>query len=319
MPMIAEQFGYSFSARFKQSDKSYQHDKGIMNFIAMDKIGKAHGGRRHIIFFNEANFFAYKIAEQIIVRTREVIFIDYNPTTACWIQSELLAKHPEKCLLIKTTYKDNDCLSQLVVDAIEEKRGDNNFWRVYGLGEFGVSEGLVFNNFEVKEFDLDVFETYRYGIDWGFSIAKFAFVEVAIQNNVLYVCNEIYEKKILNKVSARLVKKFVTRERVICDNSEPKSIEEYKSYRVNAVTAKKGRGSLKSGIKFIQSFDKVIIHPQCKNTYNEFRNYHWQKDRNGEDTVEPIDSFNDIIDAIRYALEDEMIYNKTIIEGASPF
>lgn len=202
---------------------------------------------------------------------------------------------------------------------IEAKKGDNNFWRVYGLGELGIAEGLIFNNFKVKDFDKNSFEKYRYGIDWGFSNDPFAFVECAISKNDLYICNEIYIKKLLNKDSSELVKQYVTTERVICDSEEPKSIEEYRSFGINACKAKKGKGSLISGIKFIQSFDNVFIHPSCVNALVEFKNYQYKQDANGNYLAIPIDAFNHLIDAIRYALEDDMHYNSTKVIGMRPF
>lgn len=319
MPTVMQQFGYNFYEHYKSSDKVLKYGNGIINFIAIDKISKAHGGRRDILFLNEAVHIPYPIVEQLIIRTRDVIFIDYNPTNEFWVHTELLKKEPEKCLVIKSTYKDNPWLEQSIIDSIESKRGNNNFWRVYGLGELGVAEGLVFNNFELKHFDKNKFDKYRYGIDWGFSQDPFVFVECAIENKTLYICNEIYQRGLLNKDSSELVKTYITNERVVCDSAEPKSIEEYRSLGINAVGAKKGKGSVESGIKFIQSFDKIVIHPDCPNIHAEFKNYQWKQDKNGQWTTEPIDGFEHGIDGIRYALEDEMHFNQTKLIGMRPF
>jgi phage terminase large subunit len=284
----------------------------VINFISIDKLGKAHGGRRDILFLNDANHQKFNIAEQLMIRTREKVFIDYNPTNEFWAHSELLEKERDKAILIKSNYTDNEFLEQAIIQSIESKRGDgrNNFWRVYGLGELGVAEGLVFDNFEIEDFDKYRFAKYVNGIDWGFSNDPFAFVRAAIEKDILYICDEIYQRGLLNKDSAELVKPIARNEYVRCDSSEPKSVQEYISYEVKAIPAKKGAGSIESGIKKIQAFSKVVIHPSCKNVADEFKNYQWKRDKNGQALAEPASGFDHAIDALRYALESEMVYRK---------
>ena len=320
MPDVCSQFGIDFYKFYKSSDKIFQTGKGIITFLSFDKLGSAHGGRRDYLYLNEANHQHYNIVEQLLVRTRKNIFIDYNPTNEFWVHEKIFKNEPQKATLIKSTYKDNPFLEQTIIDSIEARKGDNNFWRVYGLGELGIAEGLVFENFEVADFDKNRFSKYRYGIDWGFSNDPFAFVECAIEQNRLYICNEIYQTKLLNKESSELVKKYVKNERIICDSAEPKSVQEYQSYGLNAVAAKKGKGSVLSGLKYMQQFDKIIIHPSCTNAIAEFKNYQYKRDKNGDFVNdEPVDAFNHLIDAIRYSLEDEMNFNTTKVIGMRPF
>lgn len=322
MPAVFEQFGLNWHLMFNKADKYVEFPNGsTLQFIAFDNIGKAHGGRRDILFLNEANHLNYNIVEQLMVRTRDCIFIDYNPTNAFWVHKKLQVEEPEKTILIKSTYKDNQYLEQSIIDCIESRKGDgkNNFWRVYGLGELGIAEGLVFNNFEQKEFKKDAFAKYFYGVDWGFSSDPFAFVECAVENNTLYICNEVYSKSLQNKQAAELIKPFCGRSIVTCDSAEPKSIAEFQSLGINALPTKKGKGSIESGIKYIQQFDKVYIHTDCRNTYDEFCNYQWKQDKNGDNMPVPVDNFNHAIDAIRYALESNMNYSKTILIGKRLF
>jgi phage terminase large subunit len=311
MPRVMEGFGLNFHSMYNSTDKVLTFPSGgVINFISIDKLGKAHGGRRDILFLNEANHQVWAIVEQLMIRTREVIFIDFNPTNEFWVHSEILAKEPEKSILIKSTYLDNELLEPSIVKSIESKRGDgnNNFWRVYGLGELGVAEGLVFNNFEQNDFDPYGFDKYINGLDWGFSNDPFAFVRSAIKNDTLYICEEIYQRGLLNKDSADMVKRIVRNEVVWCDAAEPKSIQEYQSLGVKAHAAKKGAGSIESGIKKIQSFRNVIIHPTCVNAMAEFKNYQWKKDKNGGQIAEPVSGFDHLIDALRYSLVTEMVY-----------
>lgn len=309
MPAVCAQFGINFSDHYKESDKQFTCGRGKINFLAFDKLGKAHGGRRDILYMNEANHLNYNIVEQLMVRTRDCIFIDYNPTNEFWVHSKLLKEEPEKCRVIRSTYKDNPFLEQTIIDMIESKKGNNNFWRVYGLGELGIAEGLVFDNFEELDFDKNKFARYYNGIDWGFSNDPFAFVRVAIEQDCLYICDEIYQRKLLNKDSAPLVKNIIGSEYVYCDSAEPKSIAEYQNLGINALPCQKGAGSIESGVKHIQSYKKVYIHPSCQNTLTEFRSYEWKQDKNGEYLPMPMDAFNHAIDAIRYALNDVIGYN----------
>lgn len=311
MPRVLEQFGLNFYELFSKTNKSIYLSNGTINFISIDTIGKAHGGRRDILYLNEANHLNYGIAEQLIIRTRKKVLIDFNPTSRFWVHNEILTKEAKNSILIKSTYKDNPFLEKEIINALESRKNDENFWKVYGLGEIGTQEGLIFNNIDIKTFDKNSFEKYYNGIDWGFSTDPFAFIRCAIENDKLYITDEIYSTNLLNKNSMPLVKKIVQEEYVTCDSSEPKSIAEYNNYGIKALGAKKGRGSIEVGIKFLQSFDKIIIHTDCINAQNEFLNYSFKKNINDEIIRVPDDSNNHLIDALRYALED--INNKNTI------
>lgn len=316
MPRVLEQFGIDFYKYYSKSEKNLYLKNGIINFISVDTIGKAHGGRRDVLFLNEANHLNYKIAEQLIIRTREKVFIDFNPTKRFWVHDKILDNKKEKAVLIKSTYKDNPFLEKEVIRAIEGRMGDNNFWKVYGLGETGNIEGQIFNNLEIKDFDKEKFEKYYNGIDWGFSNDPFAFIRSAIEDDKLYITDEIYQTGLLNKDSIPLVKKIIGYENVICDSSEPKSIVEYRNCGIRAIPAKKGKGSIESGIKFLQSFSKIYIHPECKNAQKEFYNYCFKKSFDGEILSVPEDDNNHLIDAMRYSLENIIGKDKiSVIKG----
>ena len=304
MPKVLEQFGLNFYDLFSKTNKNLDLLKGTINFISVDTIGKAHGGRRDILYLNEANHLNYGIAEQLIIRTRKKVLIDFNPTSRFWVHNEILTNEADKAILIKSTYKDNPFLEKEIINALESRKNDTNFWKVYGLGEIGESERLIFKNISIEEFNKNSFEKYYNGIDWGFSTDPFAFIRCAIENNNLYITDEIYERNLLNKDSMPLVKKIIENEYVTCDSSEPKSIAEYIAFGIKALGAKKGRGSIESGIKFLQSFDKIIIHKSCINAQKEFMNYSYKKDINNEIMTMPEDNNNHLIDALRYAIED---------------
>lgn len=323
MPHVASGFNVNFHEIFNKSDKKLTFDNaGEMNFIAIDNVGKAHGGRRDILYLNEANHIPYPIAEQLMMRTRETIFIDYNPSAPFWVQNILLKEQPDECILIKSTYKDNQFVEQAIIDTLEARaKWDTNFRRVYVEGEMGIPDGLIFENFEQKEFNKHEFDSYHHGLDWGFSQDPFAYIRMHVdkRNNHLYICDELYQKGLLNKDSAPMVKEIAGNDAVFCDSAEPKSIAEYQSLGLNARSVKKGAGSIEQGIKFLQSFEKIYIHPSCTHVYNEFCNYSWKVDKNGEALPTPVDNFNHAIDAIRYGTEIEQNYMTTKVIGMRPF
>lgn len=215
--------------------------------------------------------------------------------------------------ILKTTYKDNSFLTQDDIQRLEAET-DPYYRNVYLLGNWGMLAGAVFSNYEVKEFDPDSFDVYRFGADWGFSEDPFAVVKAAldIPRREIYICEEIYEKHITNDQAIPLVKALVNNGVLWCDNAEPKSITEFRSKGINARAVKKGAGSIEQGINFIKRF-KVYIHPRCVNTLAEFNAYRYKEDRKTGDVLpEVVDKDNHIIDALRYALESDMAMKGTI-------
>lgn len=307
MPKVCEDFGIVFDEHYNKSDKEFKLI-GSINFLSIDKLGKALGGGRDYLFLNEANYQHWDIVEQLMIRTRKAIILDFNPTSEFWLTKKL--KQIETNLIeIHSTYKDNPRLSPEIIKSIEARMGDNNFWRVFGLGEYGMSEGLVYKDFETDcDFNKEQFEQYRHGVDWGFSVDPFAYNRIAIdkRNMIIYVCDEINGRELQNTDTAPEVIKIARDSTVYCDSAEPKSIQEYKNLGVNAYPVKKGQGSVEVGIKFLQRY-KIKVHRDCPHTAEELMNYGWKKNRaTGETLTEPIDAFNHHLDAIRYSINDDI-------------
>ena len=196
-----------------------------------------------------------------------------------------------------------------------ERTGDWSDYKHIWLGQPISRKGKVFNNWQVKEFNTESFDSYRNGIDWGFSNDPFAFTRNHYDRarGKLYICDEIYEVGLLNEDSAKKVKEIIGDEAVCCDSAEPKSIQEYTQLGISAYGAKKGKGSIEYGVKFMQSLE-IIIHPKCVNTIKEFKKYSYQEDKNGK--ILPIikDEWNNAIDSIRYSLENDSHYNEADAE-----
>jgi phage terminase large subunit len=215
--------------------------------------------------------------------------------------------------ILKTTYKDNSFLTQDDIQRLEAET-DPYYRNVYLLGNWGMLAGAVFSNYEVKEFDPDSFDVYRFGLDWGFSQSSFACVRIAVEftERKIYVCDEIYEKGLTNDQTLPLVKALVGNNVIWCDSAEPKSITEFRYKGINARDVKKRRITVEEGINFMKRF-KIYIHPRCPNTLAEFNAYRYKEDRKTGDVLPEVVKKDDhIIDAIRYSLSSDMAMKGTI-------
>lgn len=183
--------------------------------------------------------------------------------------------------------------------------------RIVCDGDWGIAEGLVFENFIVKEFDaskaIKECTEVANGLDFGYVHDPTAFVNVAFneKEKVIYIIDELYEKGLSNKeIYEKLKSKGYEKSRIIADSAEPKSIDELKRLGITRMKgAAKGKDSVMHGVQFIQNY-KIIIHPSCKHFIEEINNYVYDKDREGNTLNKPIDEFNHLMDAMRYALED---------------
>lgn len=234
-----------------------------------------------------------------------------------WIKKRFFDAEPCDNILAKTTnYLCNEFLDESDLRLFERMKAENpRRYRVAGLGEWGISEGLIYENWEEKEFDWkELLEKRKnvqtlFGLDFGYTNDPAAFFcgIIDIEQKELYVFDEIYEKALQNTVIYQKIEaKGFKKEVITADSAEPKSIDHLKSlglYRIKG--SKKGKDSINAGIQFIQEF-KIIIHPRCNNFLTEISNYCWDKDKFGKPINKPIDDFNHLMDAMRYALEDCM-------------
>ena len=234
-----------------------------------------------------------------------------------WIKKRFFDAEPCEDILAKTTnYLCNEFLDESDLRLFERMKVENpRRYRVAGLGEWGISEGLVYENWEEKEFDWrEILEKRKntravFGLDFGYTNDPFAFFcgIIDLEQKELYVFDEIYKKGLQNTVIYQQIEaKGFKKELIIADGAEPKSIDHLKSlglYRIKG--SKKGKDSVNAGIQFIQEF-KIIIHPRCNNFITEISNYCWDKDKFDRIINKPIDDFNHLMDAMRYALEDYM-------------
>lgn len=215
-------------------------------------------------------------------------------------------------LAMTTTYNDNPYLSELDLKLFERMKEQNpRRYRVAGLGEFGISEGLIYENWEEKEFSVDDIKRIKgiesaFGLDFGYTVDPTALVCSLVdqENMKIYVFDEMYKQGLSNRqIYQEISDMGLSKEKITADSAEPKSIDELRSLGLTRIRgAEKGRDSIMNGIQFIQNF-KIIIHPRCVNFLTEISNYTFDKDRFGNTQNKPIDDFNHAMDAFRYSME----------------
>lgn len=214
----------------------------------------------------------------------------------------------DELIIQKTTYKDNKFLTPSDVADLENEE-DPYFYNVYTLGNWGILGDLIFKNVEIADLSelIPTFDKWVVGCDFGYSADPAAVIvgHLDERHHTIYLFKELYLHGATNDVLAMKIKELVGRTKVVCDSSEPKSIQELKDLGVNAYGARKGRDSILHGIQWLQQW-KIVVHSELANTINEFNQYQWEEDKDGNPIPKPVDKNNHIIDATRYGFEEYM-------------
>jgi len=286
-----------------KSDATYQLWGNMVEFISIDQPQKVRGRKRDVLFINEANEINLEDWRQLLLRTTGKVLIDYNPSDEFhWIYDEVIPR--EDAAFFQTTYQDNPFLPESVVMEIERfKEADENFWRVYGLGERGASQATVFTHWKEIDQIPNEYKLLNLGLDFGYTADPTAIVRVYTDGHGFAVDELCYATRLTNSdISKVLRDSGVNRSDVIiCDSAEPKSIDEIHAHGFNTHGARKGKDSVKNGIQFLHS-RPLLITARSVNLIRELRNYKWKEDKNGKQLNEPVDNFNHAIDAMRYAI-----------------
>lgn len=299
---ILKDHGYWQEDRWNATDSIYTFETGSqIEFFSADNASKLRGGRRDRLHLNEANNMSYDSFNELEVRTKELVFLDWNPTNEFWFYTEVLP-HRTDVEHITLTYKDNEALSPEIVNSIEQRKHNKNWWQVYGLGQLGEIESRIYTGWNIIDEIPHTARLIRRGLDFGYTNDPTAMVAVYEHNGGYIFDEECYRKGMQNKTIADLLEAQPRPDTlVIGDSAEPKSIDEIKSYGINIIGAEKGAGSVNQGIDFIQS-QNVSVTKRSTNLLKEYRNYLWITDRNGKVINKPEDIFNHAMDALRYAL-----------------
>ncbi len=283
-----------------KSANEYIFNSNRVEFISIDQPTRIRGRKRDVLFINECNELDWESWQQLIFRTSEKIIIDYNPADEFhWIYDKVLTR--EDCEFYQTTYLDNPFLEKTLIDEIERlKHIDENYWRVYGLGERGQNRSLVFNFKTIKEIPKEAKLIGR-GLDFGFSNDPSALVETYLLDDYLYVNELIYKTGLTNQDIGSELKLLGIdrRDEIWCDSAEPKSVEELHRMGFNAKSTYKG--SINLGIDLIKRYI-LCVTEESINLIKELRNYKFIEDKNGQLTNKPIDAFNHATDALRYSV-----------------
>lgn len=242
------------------------------------------------------------------------ITIILNPwSESHWIKKRFFDNPDDDVLAMTTTYKINEFLDEADIKLFEKMKINNpRRYKTAALGEWGISEGLIYDDFIEEDFDISEIKKrmnakFCFGLDFGYvNDATALFCGIIFEKEkLLYVFDELYEKNLSNeKIAEKIFKMGYSKEKIIADSAEPKSIDRLYDLGIRGIkAARKGKDSIVNGIDYLQDF-KIIVHPICVNFLLEIQNYAWQTDKNGKQINKPIDDFNHLMDAMRYATED---------------
>jgi phage terminase large subunit len=291
---------YFKESEWNKTDFVYTFPGGSrIEFFSADQPGKVRGPRRDILFINEANNISYETYTQLEIRTKDIVWLDWNPVSEFWWYSEVMGK--QDCDFLTLTYKDNEALDPKVVEAIEVRKGNKNWWKVYGLGELGEAEGRIFTGWQIVDEVPFEARLERYGLDFGYSNDPTAIVAIYRFNDG-FILDEVEHLKGLSNKQIADILTNEPKALVVADSAEPKSIDEIRSYGINILPSKKGQGSVLQGIQYVQQ-QKISVTKRSTNLLKEYRNYLWMTDKDGKIINEPEVTWNHSMDAIRYGME----------------
>ena len=283
---------------YNKTDNIFKIRRSKIEFFSLDDPGKARGPRRDILFVNECNLVPYETFNQLMLRTRKQVFIDYNPVDENhWIYEKILTR--DDCTFIKSTYQDNPFLDKRISQEIERlKDTDENLWKIYGLGERGQLKSTVYSAWDIVDALPEGGDIF-FGLDFGYNVPA-ALVKCCLKDgNQLFVDEMIYQSYLTNSELILLMRDVLPpHASIYADAAEPQRIAEIRKAGFNCRAADK---SVKDGIDKLKRM-KVHVTRRSTNILKERQGYKWKEDANGNLIDEPV-KFNDhALDAIRYAI-----------------
>ena len=297
--------------RFNKSLLKYEFANGsFIEFFSADDSSKLRGARRDILYVNECNNVNFEAYNELSIRTKKEIYLDFNPANEFWVEE---IKEDKEADFIILTYKDNEALDIGIVDQIEKNRLKaetstywRNWWKVYGLGELGMLEGVVFSNW--KQIDTIPKEARLVGIglDFGYTNDPTSCIEIYKHNETRILNEIVYQTGMLNSDIAKKLPKDVP---VYADSAEPKSIADIQRYGITIKGVTKGRDSINYGIDVMQR-EEYLVTSTSTNLIKELRSYCWDTDKTGKRLNKPVDNYNHAIDAVRYHEMETLGMNK---------
>jgi phage terminase large subunit len=287
---------------FNRSLLKYEFLNGsFIEFFSADDSSKLRGARRDILYINECNNISFQAYNELAIRTKKEVYLDFNPANEFWVHTEL--KDESDADFIILTYKDNEALDESIIQQIEKNREKGktssywaNWWKVYGEGQVGSLEGVIFSNWKTIDKLPNEARLIGIGLDFGYTNDPTAIIEVYNYNGKR-ILNELkYQTGMLNSDIAKVLPNNVP---IYADSAEPKSIDEIRRYGKTIKGVTKGKDSINYGIDTMQQQD-YLVTKDSTNLIKELRSYIWDTDKQGVKLNKPIDHFNHAIDALRY-------------------
>lgn len=280
-----------------KTDHIYRHSNGSeISFIGLDDPIKARSRRQNYLWLNEANEFSLEDYRQLSIRTDKKVFLDYNPSDwESWIYDDVLTRKDTEVII--STYLDNPFLPLEVRKEIEGyKELDENYWRIYGLGQRGIAQAIIYNNWDLVD-ELPEGEVI-YGLDFGFNNPT-ALSEVRLKDSEPYIDERLYESRLTNKdLIARLEQLQIRKDcPIYADSAEPQRIEEIRQAGYWIEPADK---DVEKGIDTMKS-RRMHITKRSVNALKEIKHYSW-KQKDGKLLDEPIKIGDHLMDSFRYAI-----------------
>ena len=297
--------------RFNKSLLKYEFANGsFIEFFSADDSSKLRGARRDILYVNECNNVNFEAYNELSIRTKHEVYLDFNQANEFWVEE---IKEDKEADFIILTYKDNEALDKGIVDQIEKNRlkaETSTYWRnwlkVYGLGELGMLEGVVFSNWKQLDTIPKEARLVGIGLDFGYTNDPTSCIEI-YKHNEKRILNEIvYQTGMLNSDIANKLPKDVP---VYADSAEPKSIADIQRYGITIKGVTKGRDSINYGIDVMQR-ENYLVTSNSTNLIKELRSYCWDTDKTGKRLNKPVDNYNHAIDAVRYHEMETLGMNK---------
>lgn len=285
-----------------KTSSEYKLNGNLIEFISLDSPTKVRGRKRDLLFINEANELYWEDWNQLIFRTVGRVILDYNPSDEFhWIYDKV--KTREDADFFKTTYKNNKFLEESIVKEIERLQyTDENYWRIYGLGEIGQSKSTIFSFREIETIPENA-KFISMGMDFGYTNDPSVLCKIFLHDTNIY-CEELFyrtgmtNRDIHNELLGLGIGR---RDEIFADSAEPKTIDELHRYGWNIKPSTKGRDSINIGIDMLKRYT-IHITKKSKNAIKEFRNYKWKEDKNGNILNQPEDKFNHFCDSLRYGV-----------------
>lgn len=295
-------YGVYSEKMHNKTDNSFILGRSKVEFFGADQPDKLRGARRDYLFINECNNVQRSAFDQLEVRTKKKIWLDFNPVQEFWVHEYILPM--DGVTFIKSTFRDNPFLDKEIIKAIERrKETDPEWYRVFGMGEVGNIEGLIYSNWDiVNEVPTDLKWTV-WGLDFGYSNDETALVRISLNKGEIYLEEYIYETGLTaNDIVKRLEDLGVPKnEEIFADSADPATIEVIRRKGWFIKGAKKeGKNYIVSTINVVKQY-KLHVTKNSVNLIKELRNYKWLV-KGDELQPKPIDNYNHILDAVRYGV-----------------